>query len=123
MSVTHHTFNWRRLGNSLCVKRTRLGVVGVSHIARQYVANRGYDSIATFAVDSDTGALTLRQHTTTGATPRHFVLAPGGRWLLVACQHSDQVSVYAVDTTTGMLAPTPHVASIGTPSCVLFLED
>jgi len=38
-----------------------------------------------------------------GREPRHFVIAPSGRWLLAAHQKSDTIAVFRLDAATGGL--------------------
>jgi len=88
-----------------------------------YGSNRGHDSIAVFAVHSETGALTLVQHESTqGKTPRHFAIDPAGRWLLAENQNSDSVVVFAIDAATGKLKPTGQTATVGSPVCAVFVK-
>jgi 6-phosphogluconolactonase len=85
-----------------------------------YGSNRGHDSIAAFAIAA-TGALTpLGYELTRGKTPRHFAIAPGGRWLVVANQDSGTLAVYRIDEATGTLTPSGALVASGTPVCVLF---
>ncbi len=87
-----------------------------------YGSNRGHNSIAVFAIDGESGKLTLIQHEPTqGKTPRNFNLDPAGRWLLVAHQNSDSVVVFRVDPATGKLTPTGQSIEIGSPVCVKFM--
>jgi 6-phosphogluconolactonase len=86
-----------------------------------YVANRGQDAIAIFAVDPDAGTLTLTGHQPTGGSvPRHFALDPTGQWLLVANQQGHNVTTLRVDAETGVLQPTGHKAAMSTPMCIRF---
>jgi len=88
-----------------------------------YGSNRGHDSIAVFAVQSKSGALTLVQHESTqGRTPRHFAIDPTGRWLLAENQNSDSVVVFSIDPTTGKLQPTGQTATVGSPVCAVFVK-
>ena len=87
-----------------------------------YGSNRGHDSIAIFAVDPETGALTALGHAPTlGATPRNFAIDPSGEFLLAANQDSDSVVSFRIDSETGALTPTGEVADIPMPVCVRFL--
>ncbi len=70
-----------------------------------YCANRGHDSLARFAVDEKTGALTALGQTPTEATPRSFNLAPSGDFLYAAGQNSGKLASYQVDPKTGDLKP------------------
>ena len=86
-----------------------------------YGSNRGHDSIAVFAVDAETGQLSLVQHEPTGgSTPRNFGIDPAGAWLLAANQRSDTVVVFRIDANTGRLTPTGGRIEVGAPVCVTF---
>jgi 6-phosphogluconolactonase len=88
-----------------------------------YGSNRGHDSIAVFAIDSDTGKLTLVEHQSTlGHMPRNFAIAPGGRWLIAENQASDSVAVFSLDPDTGKLQPTGQTITIAAPVCSVFVE-
>ena len=67
-----------------------------------FASNRGYDSIARFAVQRD-GTLKSLGWTKTGKEPRHFTFDPTGRWILVGEQQDRSVSVYAYDSKSGNL--------------------
>jgi 6-phosphogluconolactonase len=86
-----------------------------------YASNRGYDSLALFAIAPDTGRLTFVEHMQEGVKhPRHFAIDPTGRWLLCANRDADTVTVYSIDTTSGHLATTPHLTKVPMPTCVKF---
>ena len=87
-----------------------------------YASNRGPDnSIAVFAIDGDSGKLTLVQHIESGGKiPRHFAIDPSGNWIVVAHQGSHTLVVFARDKATGKLSPTGRVYPIDWPTCVLF---
>ena len=88
-----------------------------------YGSNRGHDSIAVFAVNDATGALTPVQHQSTGGdTPRNFEIDPTGRFLVVANQDSNNLVVLAIDPASGELEPTGETATIPVPVCVRFLN-
>ena len=88
-----------------------------------YGSNRGHDSIAVFAVDEQSGRLTLVEHRSTqGRTPRGFGIDPSGRFLLAANQRSDSVVVFRIDERTGRLTPTGEPVAVGSPVCVKFVE-
>lgn len=87
-----------------------------------YTANRGHDSLAVFARDPDTGALSRVEIVPTGGrNPRNFALTPDGAWLLCAHQDSNNLTVFRVDAATGRLAATAATAEVSTAVCVLFL--
>lgn len=81
-----------------------------------YGSNRGHDSIAIFAIDDATGALTPVGHEpTTGRTPRNFTLDPTGRWLVVANQEGRSIVTFAIDPDRGTLALRETLATPGRP--------
>jgi 6-phosphogluconolactonase len=81
-----------------------------------YGSNRGHNSIATFSVDSKTGALTLLGNCSTeGKTPRHFIIDPTGHWLLAENQDSDSIVTLRIDQKTGGLTPTGQTVEVGSP--------
>jgi len=86
-----------------------------------YASNRGHDSIAAFAVDEATGALTgLGQTLTQGRVPRNFNVSPDGRFLLAANQETNTVVAFRINTDSGTLEPAGGKADVATPVCVLF---
>jgi 6-phosphogluconolactonase len=83
-----------------------------------YGSNRGHNTIVIYAVNSQTGMLSLVGHQATGgATPRSFHLDVNGKVLLVANQNANQVVTFAVDPTTGLLSQRGSV-SVQAPSFV-----
>ena len=86
-----------------------------------YVSNRGHDSIAIFAIDQETGRLTVAGHVSTGGnTPRNFAFDPSGTFLYAANQNSDTIVHFRVDAASGQLTPTGDVTAVGAPVCILF---
>jgi 6-phosphogluconolactonase len=84
-----------------------------------YAANRGHNSLAIFAVNQETGALSLVGHESTrGVGPRDFAIDPSGTLLLVANQDTDTVVTFWIDQDTGRLQATGHVAVVPTPVCL-----
>lgn len=84
-----------------------------------YGSNRGHDSIVIFAVDEQTGRLTLVDYAPCGgATPRNLCLTPTGRHLFSANQNSDRVTIFSRDADTGRLTETGRAIAVGTPMCV-----
>ncbi|WP_329018453.1 lactonase family protein [Streptomyces sp. NBC_01601] len=71
-----------------------------------FLANRGHDSVARYAVEEDGARLRLLDTLPVdGDFPRQLALAPDGRLLFTANQRSSTVSVFHVDTDTGALRP------------------
>jgi 6-phosphogluconolactonase len=88
-----------------------------------YGSNRGHDSIAVFAVNEQTGKLTLVEHQPTGGkVPRSFGIDPTGEFLLAANQNSDNVVVFRIDGASGRLTRTSHEVQVGAPVCVKFVR-
>ncbi len=86
-----------------------------------YGSNRGHDSIAVFAVDAASGALTPAGWTSTqGKTPRNFNIEPAGRFLIAANQDSDSLAVFRIDPASGALEPTGQTVAVPSPVCVVF---
>ena len=89
-----------------------------------YTSNRGHDSLAIYAVDQETGRLTLVGHESTqGIGPRDFTVDPSGALLLVANQDTDTVVTFWIDQDSGMLTATGHVAEVPTPVCLQLVGD
>jgi 6-phosphogluconolactonase len=70
-----------------------------------YVANRGHNSIAGFAVDVASGHLTAIGHMATEAVPSAFSLDPAGHLLFAAGTASGRLASYRIDGETGALTP------------------
>ena len=86
-----------------------------------YASNRGHDSIAVFSRDADSGALKLLQHAPCGGkTPRHFKIAPGGKWLLCGHMDSHTISVLPLDPASGKLGEPTCTVKSPSPICILF---
>ena len=85
-----------------------------------YASNRGYDSIASFAIQSD-GTLKLVGFAKTGKEPRHFTLDPSGKWLLAGEQQDRSISVFAVNQKTGELTfKSKFEGVLNQPTCLVF---
>jgi 6-phosphogluconolactonase (cycloisomerase 2 family) len=93
-----------------------------------YVANRGNNTIVTFAVvegggergDGDHGdgeLVGVDEISAGGRWPRQFTL--DGDLMYVANQHSDRVSVLRVDPASGVPRPTGDRIEVPAPACVL----
>lgn len=88
-----------------------------------YASNRGYDSIASYAINSDTGILTFvsfQKHEIDN--PRHFNLDPSGKFCIVGSQDTNQISLFKINQKTGELIPTETKYTIGKPVCIKFLK-
>jgi 6-phosphogluconolactonase len=86
-----------------------------------YAADRGDDTVTSFAVDPATGKLTFLARTPCGGQiPRHIALDPTEGWLLVANQGSDTISIIRRDSKTGKLAATSTTFNMFKPQCLVF---
>jgi len=85
-----------------------------------YASNRGHDSIAIFAVATDTGRMKSVDWVPAGKTPRFFAMSPDERFVYVANEDADTVIRFDRDSGTGMLNPTNDVVNTGSPVCILF---
>ena len=87
-----------------------------------YASNRlETNEIIVFAINQETGALTLVQQVTSyGKNPRDFAIDPTGNFMLVANQNSDNIYVYKIDKNTGRLSVTNNTIQIGNPVCLKF---
>ena len=85
-----------------------------------YASNRGYDSIARYAIGRD-GTLKILGWTKVGQEPRHFTFDPTGRWLLVGNQKERSISVFSFDPRTGDLNFSSKFEQIkNEPTCLVF---
>jgi 6-phosphogluconolactonase len=87
-----------------------------------YASNRGeINNIAMYSIDQENGTLTLIGHQSVkGRTPRNFVIAPSGKFLLVANQDSNNVVTFKIDATTGKLIDTGIETKVPGPMCLKF---
>ncbi|WP_129843276.1 lactonase family protein [Streptomyces sp. RFCAC02] len=81
-----------------------------------HLSNRGADTIATFALGTDTPKLTA-EYVLGAAWPRHFTV--DGDRMLVAAQESDAVLVLTLDTVSGAPVAEEYRLSVGSPACVV----
>jgi 6-phosphogluconolactonase len=63
-----------------------------------YAPNRGHDSIAMFAVDSESGRLKALGQVAAEQTPRTFGIDPAGRFLISAGVDSGRLRIYRIGT-------------------------
>ena len=84
-----------------------------------YASNRGADNLAIYAVDQETGKLSVVGHESSqGIGPRDFTIDPSGALLLVANQDTDTVVSFWINQDSGLLSATGHVAKVPTPVCL-----
>lgn len=85
-----------------------------------YASNRGHDSIAGFAVDSE-GALTSLGTFPTEETPRSFNIDPTGSFLYAAGQKSNRLAAYQIRPNGQLLQFETHETG-KSPSWVLTVD-
>lgn len=86
-----------------------------------YASNRGYDSIASFMIDQQTGLLRVGPVVTTqGKTPRFFTITPDNRFLYALNEDSDTIVAFTLDQGSGALKPTGFSVASGSPVCMVF---
>ena len=74
--------------------------------SRLLASNRGHDSIAVFAVNPESGLLSLLNIAPLeGKFPRDFEFMPGEKFVVVGHKMSDEIRVYAFDREKGALSP------------------
>ncbi|WP_347555425.1 lactonase family protein [Robbsia sp. KACC 23696] len=89
-----------------------------------YASNRGYDSVAVFKINQETGALTLIDVAQSrGRTPRFITSTPDGRLMYVLNEDSDSIVTFAVDHASGRIRPTGASVETGSPVCMVFSQQ
>ena len=87
-----------------------------------YASNRGHDSIAIFAIDQNSGTLSLIEYVPTqGKIPRSFEIDPTGSLLFAENEKSNNIVVFRIDQQTGRLTPTGTVLDVVEPVSVKFV--
>ena len=105
------------------VSKNRAGEIAFDAAGRfLYSCNRGgVEELLTYAIGPN-GHLALAGRVPTGdKEARHFTLAPGDAYLLVARQFGNDVAVFARDRQSGLLTPTDARYPVNGASCVLFV--
>jgi 6-phosphogluconolactonase (cycloisomerase 2 family) len=87
-----------------------------------YAGNRLHDSIGIFAIGGNGELAFVGEEATRGNYPRSFSFDPTGRFLYCCNQRGDNIAVFRADAKTGGLTFTGHYASVGNPSCIVFLD-
>ena len=70
-----------------------------------FVPNRGHNSIASFSVDPQTGALTAAGRASTEAVPSAFSLDPQGKFVFGAGSATGRLSSHSINADTGEMTP------------------
>lgn len=83
-----------------------------------YTSNRvTANEIVAYKVNSD-GTLLEVGRTPTGMHPRHFMIDPTGRFLLVANRDSDNIQIFLINKNYGLLEDTKVTISVPSPVCL-----
>lgn len=86
-----------------------------------YASNRGFDSIAVFAIDAQSGLLRFVDAIPSGGrTPRFFAITPNGRFMFALNEDSDSIVTFAIDQQRGVLEATGAQVCSGSPVCMVF---
>ncbi|CAM5582743.1 Lactonase family protein OS=Streptomyces alboniger OX=132473 GN=CP975_32890 PE=3 SV=1 [Streptomyces alboniger] len=89
-----------------------------------FLANRGHNSVARYAVEAEGARLRLLGTVPVdGDFPRHLALSPSEGLLFTANQKSDSVSVFRVDAETGTLRLTGRPFPAPVAVCALPFHD
>lgn len=84
-----------------------------------YGSNRGHDSLVLFAIDPESGRLSLIEHVSSeGGHPRHFALTPDGMHLIAANRDDNRLAIFDVNPASGRLTFTGRIVSVSKPVCV-----
>ncbi|KAL0076427.1 Lactonase, 7-bladed beta-propeller-domain-containing protein [Phycomyces blakesleeanus] len=85
-----------------------------------YASTRGCDILAIYLIDELSGKLCLVEHQSTGGKhPRHFVIDPTGKFLLVGNKDSHNIVVFKIDIEHGHLKPIQTIEHPD-PTCIQF---
>ncbi|AEV82150.1 3-carboxymuconate cyclase [Actinoplanes sp. SE50] len=81
-----------------------------------YLANRGPDTVTTFAWDGESAAV-VAETSTGGVWPRHMIVI--GDHLYVANERSHTVTVFRIDSDSGIPVPQGEPTGEPSPTCLL----
>ena len=85
-----------------------------------YGTNRGHDSIAVYAIDEESGRLSLVGiEPSLGEGPQNLAITPDGTLLLVANMVGGNVVAFRIDAETGKLSATGEQVELPSPSCIM----
>lgn len=103
---------------------SKAAAIKVSPDGRWLLAsNRGHDSIAVYAIDTENGHLERKAiNKLNGSFPRDFEFTPNGKFVIVGHQLSNEVAVYTFDDATGIMHQTANTVSMVKPLCFVFAK-
>lgn len=67
-----------------------------------YIANRGHNSIAVFAIDEVEGDLNFLEHAAVDPVPRSFNITPDGDFLIAAGQQANSLKIFRIGESGGL---------------------
>lgn len=83
-----------------------------------YISNRGENTIAVFAIQSDFNLKHIQSISTEGDFPRDFELSSDEQYLLASNQNSDNLTLYSRDSESGTLTLLEKDVKCPEPVCV-----
>ena len=84
-----------------------------------YQSNRGYNSLAIFAIGANGKLTKVGDQPTEGKTPRNFMIDPKGDFVFVAHQDSDNITIFKRDQKTGKLTYTGNSVKVPAAVCII----
>jgi len=85
-----------------------------------YCSNRGHGAIVAFAIGVDGGLTRIQLYALEGTWPRHFLIHPEGRHILVAEQFKNRIQVLGIDPSNGHLTRGATVGTENAPTVLAF---
>jgi 6-phosphogluconolactonase (cycloisomerase 2 family) len=86
-----------------------------------YCSNRGHDSVAIFAADSQSGLLrSIGWTSSRGKSPRFISFDPAGRFLYIANEQGDTIAAFRLNQETGGLTDTGEIVRNASPVTIAF---
>ncbi len=82
-----------------------------------YVSNRGHNSITVYKLDSKGGMIPIDYISTSGKTPRNFVITKDGKYLIAANQDSNNIVVFAIQSDGKIKKKAEY--EVKTPVCLI----
>ncbi len=126
--VTVFTHQNGKLNPIQYVTADTLWARGSAHIALSRDGNFLYastrlkgDGLVIYRLNDERGMLTRVGFQPTGSHPRHFLITPDDRWILVACKNENHIEIYKRNIKTGLPEDTGKRIPVDQPVCILAL--
>ncbi len=127
-TITVFTHNNGKLERIQSITADTLEARGSAHIALSgdgdclYASTRlKGDGLVTFSIDRETGMLTKKGFQPTGSHPRHFLITPDDRWILVSCKNENHIEIFRRNTQNGLPEDTGKRIPVDQPVCLIAL--